>query len=138
MAKDQENTFHFELVSPERLLMDMAVSAVRVPGAEGDFMVLPNHAPVMSTIRPGVLDVYEGEGKTPEQVFVRGGFAEVTPGTLVILAEEAVPVKELNKSNLKQKITNAREDLEDAKTDEDKRKAQEAIARLTELLAAVK
>jgi len=137
MAKDQENTFHFELVSPERLLMDMAVSAVRVPGAEGDFMVLPNHAPVMSTIRPGVLDVYEGEGKTPEQVFVRGGFAEVTPGTLVILAEEAVLVKELSKSNLKQKITDAREDLEDAKTDEDKRKAQEAIARLTELLAAV-
>jgi len=137
MAKDQEHTFHFELVSPERLLMDMAVSAVRVPGAEGDFMVLPNHAPVMSTIRPGVLDVYEGLGKTPEQVFVRGGFAEVTPGTLVILAEEAVPVKELNKSNLKQKITDAREDLEDAKTDEDKRKAQEAIARLTELLAAV-
>lgn len=137
MAKDQENTFHFELVSPERLLMDMAVSAVRVPGAEGDFMVLPNHAPVMSTIRPGVLDVYEGEGKTPEQVFVRGGFAEVTPGTLVILAEEAVPVKELSKSNLKQKITDAREDLEDAKTDEDKRKAQEAIARLTELLAVV-
>ena len=137
MAKDQENTFHFELVSPERLLMDMAVSAVRVPGAEGDFMVLPNHAPVMSTIRPGVLDVYEGEGKTPEQVFVRGGFAEVTPGTLVILAEEAVPVKELSKSNLKQKIINAREDLEDARTDEDKRKSQEAIARLTELLAAV-
>ncbi|TDI61683.1 MAG: F0F1 ATP synthase subunit epsilon [Alphaproteobacteria bacterium] len=137
MAKDQENTFHFELVSPERLLMDMAVSAVRVPGAEGDFMVLPNHAPVMSTIRPGVLDVYEGEGKTPEQVFVRGGFAEVTPGTLVILAEEAVLVKELSKSNLKQKITDAREDLEDAKTDEDKRKAQEAIARLTELLTAV-
>jgi len=137
MAKDQEYTFHFELVSPERLLMDMAVSAVRVPGAEGDFMVLPNHAPVMSTIRPGVLDVYEGEGKTPEQVFVRGGFAEVTPGTLVILAEEAVLVKELSKSNLKQKITDAREDLEDAKTDEDKRKAQEAIARLTELLAAV-
>ncbi len=137
MAKDQENTFHFELVSPERLLMDMAVSAVRVPGAEGDFMVLPNHAPVMSTIRPGVLDVYEGEGKTPERVFVRGGFAEVTPGTLVILAEEAVPVKELSKSNLKQKIIDAREDLEDARTDEDKRKAQEAIARLTELLAAV-
>lgn len=137
MAKDQENTFHFELVSPERLLMDMAVSAVRVPGAEGDFMVLPNHAPVMSTIRPGVLDIYQGESKTPEQVFVRGGFAEVTPGTLVILAEEAVPVKELSKSNLKQKITDAREDLEDAKTDEDKRKAQEAIARLTELLAVV-
>ena len=137
MAKDQENTLHFELVSPERLLMDMAVSAVLVPGAEGDFMVLPNHAPVMSTIRPGVLDVYEGSNKTPERVFIRGGFAEVTPGTLVILAEEAVPVKKLSKSNLKQKITDAREDLEDAKNDEDKRKAQEAIARLTELLGAL-
>ncbi len=137
MAEHKENTLHFELVSPERLLMDASVSAVLVPGSEGDFMVLPDHAPVMSTIRPGVLDVYQGEDKTPERIFLRGGFAEVTPGSLVILAEEAVPVKELSKSDLKQRITDAEEDLEDAKTDEDRRKAREAIARLNELFEAV-
>ncbi len=137
MAEQKENTLHFELVSPERLLMDASVSAVLVPGSEGDFMVLPNHAPVMSTIRPGVLDIYEGDSKTPERIFLRGGFAEVTPGSLVVLAEEAVPVKELSKSDLKQRITDAEEDLEDAKTDEDRRKAKEAIARLNELFEAV-
>lgn len=135
---DQKNSLRFELVSPERLVMDRAVNAVLVPGSEGDFMVLPNHAPVMTTIRPGVLDVYEGEGKTPERIFVRGGFAEVTPEGLVILAEEAVPVKELSKSDLQQKITDAREDLEDAKSDEEKRIAAEAIRHLGQLLAAVK
>ncbi len=110
MAEHKENTLHFELVSPERLLMDASVSAVLVPGSEGDFMVLPNHAPVMSTIRPGVLDVYQGKDKTP---------------------------KELSKSDLRQRITDAEEDLEDAKTDEDRRKAKEAIARLNELFEAV-
>ena len=138
MAENKENTLRFELVSPERLLMDASVSAVLVPGAEGDFLVLPNHAPVMSTIRPGVLDVYKGDSKTPEQIFLRGGFAEVTPGSLVVLAEEAVPVKELSKSDLKQRITDAEEDLEDAKTDEDRRRAKEAVARLNQLLKAVK
>jgi len=137
MAGNNDNTFHFELVSPERLLMDASVSAVLVPGSEGDFMVMPGHAPVMSTIRPGVLDIYQGEDKTPERIFLRGGFAEVTPGGLVVLAEEAVPVKELSKSDLKQKITDAEEDLEDAKSDEDRRRAKEAIARLSELYEAV-
>jgi len=137
MAEQNDNTLHFELVSPERLLMDATVSAVLVPGSEGDFMVLPGHAPVMSTIRPGVLDVYQGDSKTPERIFLRGGFAEVTPGSLVVLAEEAVPVKDLSKSDLKQKISHAEEDLEDAKSDEDRRKAKEAIARLTELYEAV-
>ncbi len=137
MAEHKENTLHFELVSPERLLMDASVSAVLVPGSEGDFMVLPNHAPVMSTIRPGVLEVYEEDSKTPERIFLRGGFAEVALGSLVVLAEEAVPIKELSKSDLKQRITNAEEDLEDAKTDEDRRKAKEAVARLNELFEVV-
>lgn len=134
---EQKNTFQFELVSPERLLMELEVSGVSVPGSEGDFEVLSNHAPVMTTIRPGVIKVDCGDGKEELRIFVRGGFAEVTSGSLVILAEEAVPVKELSKSDLEQRIQNAKEDLEDAKTDEDCRKAQEAITRLTELLNAV-
>lgn len=138
MATDTQTDFHFELVSPERLLMDAEASAVLVPGAEGDFMVLPKHAPMMSTVRPGVVTIYEKARKEPERIFIRGGFAEVTPGSLVILAEEAIPVQELSKANIKQRITNAQEDLEDAKTDEAKRKAQEEITRLSELLDAVK
>lgn len=134
---EQKNTFQFELVSPERLLMDIEVAGVRVPGSEGDFKVLPNHSPVMTTLKPGVIMVDNGNGKEETRIFVRGGFAEVTHGSLVILAEEAVPVKELSKPDLEQRIQNAKEDLEDAKTDEDCRKAEEAIARLSELLTAL-
>lgn len=137
MATDTSTSFHFELVSPERLLIDAEVNAVLVPGSEGDFMVLPKHAPMMSTIRPGVIAIYEGDKKNPEKIFICGGFAEVTPGSLVILAEEAIPVKELGKADIEQRITDAREDLEDAISDEDRRKAQEEIARLSELAKAV-
>lgn len=137
MAEARENTFHFELVSPERLLMDADAEAVLVPGAEGDFMVLAEHAPMISTIRPGVLAIDKGKGEE-ERIFIRGGFAEVTHKSLVVLAEEAIPVKELSKSDLKERIKNAEEDLEIAKTDEDRRTAREEISRLNELLAAVK
>jgi len=130
-------SLHFELVSPERLLLDIEVLSVVVPGAEGDFMVLPDHAPVMSTIRPGVVKIIEEGKNKPVSIFVRGGFAEVTPGSLVILAEEAIPLTELNKASLKQKIIDAREDIEDAKSDEERRMAEEATARLTELLATL-
>ena len=70
-------TFHFELVSPEKLLLSKAVEMVVVPGMEGDFGVLPRHAPLLSTIRPGIIRVYEG-GQVVEQIFVAGGFVEVT------------------------------------------------------------
>ena len=77
MAETRENTFHFELVSPERLVMDVDADSVLVPGAEGDFMVLADHAPMISTIRPGVLAIRQGKGEE-ERIFIRGGFAEVT------------------------------------------------------------
>jgi F-type H+-transporting ATPase subunit epsilon len=81
-------TFTFELVSPERLLSSAQVAMVVVPGSEGDFGVLPGHAPVMSTIRPGVIEVYATEGTTPSARYaIEGGFAEVTPQGLTILAE---------------------------------------------------
>lgn len=130
------DSIHFELVSPERLLMDMAAASVLVPGTEGDFTVLPGHAPVMSTIRPGVIEVMAAEGKEPSRLFVRGGFAEVTSDGLVILAEEAIDLAQISREELAQKATDAREDLEDAKSDEEKHLAAEALARLTELAAA--
>jgi F-type H+-transporting ATPase subunit epsilon len=87
------DTFTFELVSPERLLSTGQVAMVVVPGSEGDFGVLPGHAPMMSTIRPGVIEVYASEGTTPSARYeIEGGFAEVTPNGLTILAERAVLV----------------------------------------------
>lgn len=78
---------HFELVTPERLVRSESVHMVVVPGAEGEFGVLEGHAPFMSTIRDGAVQVYKTEGAAPEQIQVRGGFAEVSEKGLTVLAE---------------------------------------------------
>lgn len=127
---------HFELVSPERLLMDAEVDSVVVPGSEGDFMVLPRHAPVMTTIRPGVIEVASDESGEL-RLFIRGGFAEVTPKGLVILAEEAVDLADLSREELEQRLKNAEEDLEDAESDEDRHLASVEIKQLTQLIEAL-
>ncbi len=105
---------HFNLVSPERQLMSEDVDQVDVPGAEGMFGVLPNHSPFMATLSPGVIKVKNGQTET--RIFVRGGFAEVTPAGLTILAEEAIPVKELDHAAIAQRIKDAEEDLRDNDT----------------------
>ncbi|MXO62160.1 ATP synthase F1 subunit epsilon [Qipengyuania oceanensis] len=78
---------HFELVTPEKLVRSDDVYMVVVPGSEGDFGVLEGHAPVMSTIRDGALKVYAKDGAEPEEIEVRGGFAEVGENGLTVLAE---------------------------------------------------
>jgi F-type H+-transporting ATPase subunit epsilon len=87
--------FLFELVSPERLILSEPVDMVVVPGSEGNFGVLAGHSLLISTVRPGVIDVYEGTAVT-ERIFVAGGFAEVTPDRCTVLADEAVAVKDLD------------------------------------------
>lgn len=84
----------FELVSPEKLLLSEAVDMVVVPGSEGNFGVLPGHSLLISTVRPGVIDVYEGN-EISERIFVSGGFAEVTPERCTVLANEALPLSSL-------------------------------------------
>jgi F-type H+-transporting ATPase subunit epsilon len=126
----------FELVSPERLLSSGDVRQVVVPGTEGEFTVLVNHAPVLSTLKPGVVTVTDESGNA-ERIFVRGGFAEVNPAGLTILAEEAVAVSELSADDLAQKIQNASEDVTDAKDPEKKRRAQETLDHLTQLQSAL-
>ncbi len=123
---------HFELVSPERLLMSAEADMVTIPGVEGEMGVLTGHAPVISTLRPGVVAV-TGGSEGPDRIFVRGGFAEITPAGLTILAEEAIPLAELDSNALDQQIRNAEEDLTDAKSDEAKRRAQEHLDHLKEL-----
>lgn len=126
----------FELVSPEKLLMSADVEQVVVPGSEGDFGVLANHAPVLSTMRPGVVDITEaGGGK--QRIFVRGGFAEVNPQGLTVLAEQAINMDDLDAAAIAQEVTNAEEDVADAKTDERRQKAQETLDHLKQLQASL-
>jgi len=122
----------FELVSPEKLLMSAEVEQVVVPGSEGDFGVFVNHAPVLSTMRPGIVDITEADGKK-QRVFVRGGFAEVNPLGLTVLAEQAINMDDLDAAALAQEVTNAQEDVADAKTDEKRQKAQETLDHLKQL-----
>ena len=89
----------FELVSPEKLLLSEDVAMVVVPGGEGDFGVLPGHALLISTVRPGIINVYGDEDRTVTQrIFVSGGFAEVTPERCTVLADEAMPVGEIDRA----------------------------------------
>jgi F-type H+-transporting ATPase subunit epsilon len=100
-------TFHFNLVSPEKLLFSGDVDQVDVPGAEGDFGVLPGHAPLVATLRPGILTMYREGGSL--RVAVNGGFAEVNPEGLTILAEVAVPVEDLNREDFAGYVKEAEE-----------------------------
>src|SRR5690606_24711314 len=109
----------FELVSPERLLMSREVDMVVVPGIEGDFGALPSHAPFISVVRPGVIAVFEN-GQVSERVFVAGGFAEVTPERCTVLAERALPVGELDRGQIDREMSDARDDLADAKDEQER------------------
>lgn len=118
---------HFDLVAPERRLFAGEVDQVVVPGEEGDFGVLPNHAPFMSVIRPGAISVIN-DGTT-ERTFIHGGFAEVTPAGLTILAEEAIPVSEIDPERLARDLADAREDVATAKTEEEREHAEALVTK---------
>src|SRR5438874_639243 len=94
----------FELVTPERLIVSTEVEMVVVPGSEGNFGVLPGHAPFISTLRPGTVDLYESRAIT-ERIFVVGGIAEVTPERCTVLADEAVAPDSLDRGELDAQLT---------------------------------
>jgi F-type H+-transporting ATPase subunit epsilon len=129
------STFKFELVSPERLLLSEDVVEVVVPGSEGDFTVLAGHAPVLSTLRPGVMDVKLPGAKT-KRLYVKAGFAEVDPESLTVLAQQAIDVDEIDRVWLTQALKNAEEDLADAKSDVARLNANAALSHLRALEAA--
>jgi F-type H+-transporting ATPase subunit epsilon len=120
----------FDLVSPDRLLLSEDVESVVVPGTEGYFQVFARHAPLMSTLKPGQIEVHALSGAV-RKFFVRGGFADVTPAGLTILADQAIPLEELDAAQLAQEIRNAEEDLADA--GEDHLKRRNAETKLNEL-----
>ena len=130
------DTFQLELVSPEKLMFSGDVTDVLVPGTEGDFVVMAGHMPLMSALRPGVIDIGEADG-THTRLFVRGGFADVTNTSLTLLAETAIPLADLDSAKLETEIKDASEDFADAKGEEAKRIAGEKLDRLKELKAAL-
>ena len=129
------DTLNFSLVSPERELFSGAVKQVDAPGVEGEFGVLPNHAPFMTVLKPGVVRIHEASGVTP--VFVRGGFADVTPAGLTILAEEAVRLSDVDVAALETEIARVRSDATDPGDETRKKTAAARLAYLEALKAAV-
>jgi F-type H+-transporting ATPase subunit epsilon len=117
-------TFPFELVSPTRLVFSGEAEQVDVPGAEGDFGVLPGHAPFISALRPGVLTIRNGADV--KRYFVREGFAEVNPEGLTVLAETAVPVEDVDREAMADAVKLAEKNISDAKDDKARWKAVEA------------
>ena len=127
----------FELVSPEALIFSKPVALVTVPGGEGDFGVLLGHAPLIATVRPGVIDVYEQEGTISERIFVAGGFAEVTNERCTVLAEEAVPVSKLDRATIEKDAAIFAEDITLAKTASERAGAETKLAVAKAKLAAI-
>jgi F-type H+-transporting ATPase subunit epsilon len=129
--------FHLELVSPEKLVFSGEVEAVAVPGTEGEFTVLKDHAPLIAMMKPGVVVIEEAPAKKL-RLFVPGGFAEVAPSGLTILADKALPLAELDAATLDAEVGNVEEEIAGAKGDEARRMAVEKRDQLRELRAARK
>ncbi|MEQ8335009.1 F0F1 ATP synthase subunit epsilon [Nisaea sp.] len=129
-------TTQFELVSPEKLLYSEAAEMVVVPGTEGYFGVLPRHAPMISTLEPGVIDIHQN-GSVAERIFVAGGFAEVTETRCTVLAEEAQILNQVDSAKVDADLADLRDDLKDAKTDLDRERIEQRITVLEALRAAV-
>ncbi len=109
------DTFDFELVSPERRLAAMPASAVQIPGAMGDLTAMPQHAPMITTLRPGVLKVEGAEGE--KRFVVTGGFAEIGPAAASVLAERALPVEDVDTATFDALLAEARKAAEEAPQD---------------------
>jgi F-type H+-transporting ATPase subunit epsilon len=129
-------TFHFDLVSPEKLLFSSEVTQVDIPGTEGDFGVLAGHAPIVTTLRPGILVIY-GEAGEQLRVVVNGGFAEVGPAGLTVLADTAVPLDELDLAVLAGAIKDTEEDVADTKDDWQRDKLARRLDQLRALQGAL-
>ncbi len=131
-----DERFSFELVTPDRLMLSTYVNMVVVPGGEGDFGVLPGHAPLISTVRPGTVNIYKDD-KISGRFFVSGGFAEVSGERCTVLAEEAVPVNEIVREDVLGRIDTARTKLEAGKTMEERKARGHVLDAAEAMLAAL-
>jgi F-type H+-transporting ATPase subunit epsilon len=126
------DTFKFELVTPERMLLSQDAARVVIPGMEGQFTVLPDHAPVISALRPGVIEVALGDSRTV-RVFVKGGFAEVDAKSVTVLAERAWDLEGLDQSLIASELQVAESELAAATSDAGRLAAASAVDQLKAL-----
>ncbi|MEO5373117.1 MAG: F0F1 ATP synthase subunit epsilon [Alphaproteobacteria bacterium] len=126
----------FELVSPEKLLFSEKVDMVVIPGTEGNFGVLPHHAPLISTIRPGVIDTYRN-GAVFERIFVAGGFADVSETGCTVLAEEAMVVDAIDRLMVERRLAAANDALQEADSPRARRDAEMAVAVAEAMMVAL-
>lgn len=116
----------FELVAPERLLIEGEFDMIVLPGEGGDFGVLPRHAPVISTLRPGTIAIFEN-GQITRRIFVAAGFAEVTAERLTVMAEQASPIEEMDRAEVQQSISDLRDDIGIARDDSERAVAEAGL-----------
>ena len=131
------DTFLFELVAPERLIFSDQVEMVVVPGTEGEFGVLPGHAPLISAVRTGIVEIYEYPAlRSKTRFFVAGGFAEVTGERCTVLSSEAVAIAEIDRDAARQRLERAEIELRDAEGDAEKAAAEAAVSLARALMEA--
>jgi F-type H+-transporting ATPase subunit epsilon len=106
-----EDTFLFEIITPAKAVLSQAAELVIIPGAAGNFGVLPQHAPLLSSLRPGTIEIRERNLKIVRQIFVEGGFAEVTPERCTVLAEVAIDVKDISRDQAEERAKRAHDSL---------------------------
>jgi F-type H+-transporting ATPase subunit epsilon len=129
-------TLHFDLVSPERVLFSGELDAVLLPGEEGEMTVLPGHAPVMTVLKAGFV-VMTGSGHTGSRVLVRGGFAEINPTGVTVLAERATAIEDLTPESIEREILSIRTRRDGSDDEEVRRSADALIAQLEEARATL-
>jgi F-type H+-transporting ATPase subunit epsilon len=123
------DTFKFELITPERMVLSADAAQVLVPGFEGEFTVLPGHAPVISALRPGVVDAALADTRKV-RVFVKGGLVEVDADRLTVLAERAIPVEAMDAETVAAELQTAEAELAEAADDAARLAAATAVERL--------
>ncbi len=126
---------HFEFVSPESVLFSGDVDQVDLPGIEGDLGILPNHAPLVTTLRPGIVTIIQGGKRDP--IVVVGGVAEVGPGGLTVLADRAQPRDSFDTATLAREIKDTEEDIADTKDEHTRDKLVRHLDQLKALQAAL-
>jgi F-type H+-transporting ATPase subunit epsilon len=127
------DSIFFELVSPERLLQSGSVAMVILPGSQGDFAVMPGIAPIVSTLRPGVVEVYKTESGAPERIFLQGGFADVALDRLTVLADDAIHVEHLTREEIDVRIARVRASIQAAEDDDARRHHEDALEQLLDM-----
>ena len=127
-------TFHFDLVSPEKLLFSGEVDQVDVPGTEGEFGVLAGHAPLVAMLRPGILRIL---GPDEQRILVVGGFAEVSPQGLTVLADKAMPIEDVDASVIAGEIQDSEEDVADTTNEARRDKLRTKLEQLRAVQAAL-